>query len=285
MGGASPSAPGLVISALGGLSLSLSGRPVTGLVSRRTEALLVYLACARQPQSREALAGLLWDEHPQTQASGNFRVVVNSLRRSLGPFIEVDRHSITFNYASTFTFDAADFESTARAARRDPRNPDRQLLFRAAGLYRGDFLAGFSLPDGRRFEEWLLLERERLQRLMVETLDALAGAAERDGHYRAGIDIATRLLRMDSLRETTHRRLMRLLTLAGERQAALAQYAACRDVLWAELGVEPDPETHALAERIRARGGEAAQPWVSPRPAPAEVVTGDAVLAPSAYFC
>jgi DNA-binding SARP family transcriptional activator len=279
MGGAYSSPPGLRIGTLGGLSLTLDGRPVNDLVSRRTEALLVYLACARRPQSREALAGLLWDEHSQAQAAGNFRVVVNSLRRSLGPFIAVDRHAIAFNFAGAFTFDAADFEAAARAARRDPRNPDRELLFRAAGLYRGDFLAGFSLPDGRRFEEWLLLERERLQRLMVETLDALAGAAERDGHYRAGIDLATRLLKIDSLRETTHRRLMRLHALAGERPAALAQYAACRDVLWAELGVEPDPETRALAARIRGHGGETA------RPARAKEAPVDIILAPSAYFC
>lgn len=285
MGGASSSAPGLHIRALGGLSLIHNGRPVTDLVSRRTEALLVYLACARQPQSREALAGLLWDEHPQTQAAGNFRVIVNSLRQSLGAFVEVDRHSIAVNFASAFTFDAADFESTARAALRDPRNPDRELLFRAAGLYRGDFLAGFSLPDGRRFEEWLLLERERLQRLMVETLDALAGAAERDGHYRAGIDLATRLLKMDSLRETTHRRLMRLHALAGERQAALAQYAACRGLLRTELDVEPDLETRALAARIRARDEEVAHPLGAARPAAAEVAPVDAVLAPSAFFC
>ena len=285
MGGASSSAPGLHIRALGGLSLTLDGRPVTDLVSRRTVALLVYLACARQPQSREALAGLLWDEHAQTQAAGNFRVIVNSLRRSLGAFVEVDRHSIAVNFAGAFGFDVADFETSARAALRDPRNPDRELLFRAAGLYRGDFLSTFCLPDGRRFEEWALLERERLHRLMVETLDALAGAAERDGHYRAGVDIATRLLKMDSLRETTHRRLMRLHALAGERQAALAQYAACRSILRAELGVEPDPETRALAARIRAHGGKTNQPLVAGRAPSADVAPVDAVLAPSAFFC
>ncbi len=257
MGGPSPTAPGLRIRALGGLSLSLDGRPVTDLVSRRTEAVLVYLACARRPQSREALADLLWDERGQTQAAGNLRVVVNSLRRSLGPFIQVDRYTIGVNPASDFSFDVADFETAAQAALRDANAPDRELLFRAAGLYRGEFLAGLSLPEGRRFEEWAMLERERLRRLQIQVLDALVDAAGRDRHYRAGIDLAMRLLQIDPLRESAHRQLMRLHARLGQRSNALAQYQACERVLRDELDVLPDTETRALAERIRA----ATRPW------------------------
>lgn len=251
MGGAYSSPPGLRIGTLGGLSLTLDGRPVDDLVSRRTEALLVYLACARRPQSREALADLLWDERAQTQAAGNFRVIVNSLRRSLGAFIEANRYSIGMNLASAFTLDVTDFEAAAQAALRDASQPDRALLFQAAGLYRGDFLAGLSLPEGRRFEEWVMLERERLRRLQIEVLDALVDAAGRDRHHRAGVDLATRLLLIDPLRESTHRKLMRFHARLGERSSALAQYQACARVLKEELDVPPDSETRALAERIR----------------------------------
>ena len=251
MGGAYSSPPGLRIGTLGGLSLTLDGRPVDDLVSRRTEALLVYLACARRPQSREALADLLWDERDQTQAAGNFRVIVNSLRRSLGAFVEANRYSIGMNLASAFTLDMADFEAAAQAALRDASKPDRALLFQAAGLYRGDFLAGLSLPEGRRFEEWVMLERERLRRLQIEVLDALVDAAGRDRHHRAGVDLATRLLQIDPLRESAHRKLMRFHARLGERSSALAQYQACARVLKEELDVPPDSETRALAERIR----------------------------------
>ena len=43
---------------------------------------------------------------------------------------------------------------------------------------------------------------------------------------------------------------MRLLAIDGQRSDALAQYATCRRVLQAELGVEPAPETRALYEQI-----------------------------------
>ena len=48
---------------------------------------------------------------------------------------------------------------------------------------------------------------------------------------------------------------MRLLALNGQRSDALAQYATCRRVLQAELGVEPAPETRALYEQYPARAG------------------------------
>ena len=40
----------LTISTLGELSILLDGDPVTGLASRKAEALLVYLACTDRPR-------------------------------------------------------------------------------------------------------------------------------------------------------------------------------------------------------------------------------------------
>ena len=59
------------------------------------------------------------------------------------------------------------------------------------------------------------------------------------------------MLADDPLQEHLHRQVMRLHAAAGHADAALAQYARCREVLRAELGVAPSAETEALAERIR----------------------------------
>ncbi len=236
------SPPRLALQALGGLRLTLAGQPVADLVSRKAEALLIYLACSAHPQPREVLADLLWDDASQTQAAGNLRVLLNSLRRRLAPFLCIERYSLGFNFDSHFSFDVADFEQYVRARQLD----------RAIDLYRGDFLAGFNVNDSRRFEEWVLLERERLQRLAIDTLDELIDTDVRARRYRAGIDHATQLLRIDPLREDAHRQLMLLYARDGQRHAALLQYQTCRSVLHDELDVEPMPETTALAERIKA---------------------------------
>ncbi|MBI5566134.1 MAG: tetratricopeptide repeat protein [Chloroflexi bacterium] len=236
------SPPRLTLHALGGLRLTLDGQPVADLVSRKAEALLIYLACHAQPQPRDVLADLLWDDATQTQAAGNLRVLLNSLRRRLSPFLCIERYSLSFNFDSSFTFDMRDFENCVRS---------RQLE-RAVELYRGDFLAGFNLHDSRRFEEWALLERERSQRLAIDTLDELIDADLRARRYRSGIEHAAHLLRLDPLREDAHRRLMLIYARTHQRHAAWLQFQTCRTILRAELDVEPAPETIHLAQRLKA---------------------------------
>ena len=53
----------------------------------------------------------------------------------------------------------------------------------AVALYRGDFLAQFSLSDSAAFEEWALLQRERLHQLALDALARLAAYHERRGAY------------------------------------------------------------------------------------------------------
>src|SRR5512147_2119122 len=99
------SPPRLTLHALGGLRLTLDGQPVADLVTRKAEALLVYLACSPHAQPRDVLADLLWDDASQTQAAGNLRVLLNSLRRRLSPFLCIARYSLGFNFDSNFAFD------------------------------------------------------------------------------------------------------------------------------------------------------------------------------------
>ena len=59
------------------------------------------------------------------------------------------------------------------------------------------------------------------------------------------------MLREDRARERTHRRLMRLYYLAGDRTGALRQYERCAAALRQELDVEPSRRTSELERRIR----------------------------------
>jgi DNA-binding SARP family transcriptional activator len=61
-----------------------------------------------------------------------------------------------------------------------------------------------------------------------------------------------RLLQDDPLRESVHREVMSLLYRAGDRPAALRQFAVCTEVLQRELEVEPMGETSRLYRRILA---------------------------------
>jgi WD40 repeat protein/DNA-binding SARP family transcriptional activator len=247
----------LEISLLGGLTLKRGGLPVTALASRKAEALLVYLLCTGRAHAREVLADLLWDDRSQSQALANLRVLLTSLRQVLGPYVTITRQAVAFNPNNPYWLDVAELEQGVAAARTQSQGGSLSheaaaQLAQALALYRGDFLLGFYLRDSQSFEEWLVTERERLRLKAFEALHDLVAGYLNLGEYPAGIEQAGRLLQLDSLQEEAHRQLMRLLVYSGQRNAALAQYDACRRILADELGVDPTPETTALYERIRA---------------------------------
>jgi DNA-binding SARP family transcriptional activator/ABC-type sugar transport system substrate-binding protein len=249
----------LRIYTLGGLAIKRDDAPITGFLSRKVEALLVYLACTQRPQSREFLAEFLWHERSQAQAMGNLRWVLFELRQHLSPFLLITRQTVTLNPDCDCWLDVAELDRRIAAITKDwthagslsPEAAGR--LEEALTLYQDDFLAGFSVRECRGFEAWMSLERERLRREVIDALFHLISTYLDRGIYTAGINHATRLLQLDPLLEGAHRQMMRLLARSGQRNAALAQYETCRRLIKAELGIEPDQETTALYQEIRDR--------------------------------
>lgn len=121
-------------------------------------------------------------------------------------------------------------------------------MSQALAHYQDDFLAGFMVNDSQAFEEWVTLERERLRMQVIAAMQNLVAGHMALGSYQEGMGEATRLLQLDPLREESHRQLMRLYAQSGQRSAALQQYEICRQILDAELGVEPTTQTVALVE-------------------------------------
>jgi DNA-binding SARP family transcriptional activator len=60
------------------------------------------------------------------------------------------------------------------------------------------------------------------------------------------------ILRRDRAYERTHRQMMRLHFMAGDRTQAIHQYERCKNALREELDVAPSQRTQELYEQIRA---------------------------------
>ena len=125
------------------------------------------------------------------------------------------------------------------------------LLQSAAACQRGDFLAGFSLGDAPGFDDWATIQREVWHRRLGLILDRLSEIQFAHGEFAGATETASRWIALDALNEIAYRRKMRAHFAAGERGQALETYEACRAILAAELGVEPEPDTATLAESIR----------------------------------
>jgi DNA-binding SARP family transcriptional activator len=253
----------LSIHLLGTLQVSLDGEPITGFRAETAQALLAYLAMhAGVPCHRASLAGLLWSDYGESSALTDLRQALRRLRRAIGdgdaspPFLQTTRTTIALNPESDYWLDVDAFTAALDAVQGHAHRPVEtcavcaQRLGEAVELYRGEFLAGFSL-DSALFEEWVVVERERLHGQALEALGHLAAYHEAQGTYEEAVRYARRALALELWREEAHRALMRVLALSGQRSAALAQYDVCRHILEEDLGVEPGEETTRLYERIR----------------------------------
>src|SRR3954454_6311763 len=148
--------PRLTIELLGRPRISLAGRPLDVRV-RKELALLAYLAVERGHQhSRESILGLLWADASDEAARNNLRVVLAGLRRLLGAagdaFLHAERQHVQFLPGSDHTLDVIAFRRQLADAQAHGHTSLEQCdaclarLAEAVALYRGDFLAGFSLP-------------------------------------------------------------------------------------------------------------------------------------------
>jgi DNA-binding SARP family transcriptional activator len=125
-----------------------------------------------------------------------------------------------------------------------------QHLAEAVALYRGDFLAGFSLPASEPFEEWRLFTQEALHVAMLDALTTLATFHQSRQEQAQTIAYLQRQIELEPWREEAHRALMRFFAERGDRSAALAQYTLCVRLLNEELGAPPSTETDELYEQI-----------------------------------
>jgi len=128
----------------------------------------------------------------------------------------------------------------------EPPGAAAQNLRQAIQLYRGDLLEGF-------YDDWALLERERLRELYLQALEKLIGLDKAAGRYDQALNLALSLTNADPLQEAAHREVMRLYFVLHRPQAALKQFEVCREILDEELAVAPDAETVALAQEIAGR--------------------------------
>ncbi len=268
------------------LRLRLSGAPhlerdaaPLPVQRRKTLALLAYLAVTGRPHSRETLATLLWPENDQSSALANLRRELSRLKDSLGEgALVIDRQQVGLNPQAGLWLDVAAFQDQVKASREQTHYQDGRCgqnlegLKSAVEMVHGDFMAGFTLPDAPRFDDWQFFQAEELRRSLAGALQELIKCLVTRGEYGQAIPYARRWLSLDPLHEPAHRHLMQLYAWSGQQSAALRQFQECQRTLREELNIEPDEETRALHEAIKMR--QLAQPGGVGRPKPSLPQTG-----------
>ena len=264
------------IQLLGGLSARRGEQEILRFQTRKTGALLAYLAYhAKQHHCREALIENLWPEADMHNGRHSLSQALSSLRRQLEPpgvpagsVIQTTNATVRLNPVAVTT-DVSEFASQVQAARQASERGERvSLLRRAIEHYPGDLLPGF-------FEDWVLVERERLTQALFHVLRQVVQDLQKMGESGLALEYALRALSVAPDMEATHYDVMHSYAALGRHADALRLYDKLARMLQREGGRRPSVESRALAKQCRAMV-EITIPAVSgirsvePRPAPPE---------------
>jgi predicted ATPase/DNA-binding SARP family transcriptional activator/uncharacterized protein HemY len=242
------------ITVLGRLRAEREGGALAYFRRQKTGILLAYLAYyLHRTHPRDALIDLLWPDADPSAGRASLSVALSFLRQHLEPpgwppgsVLIADRSSVRLNPDAIAT-DVAAFEAALQEASRAPSQEEQfRWLTEAASWYQGELLPGC-------YDEWALLERERLSEAYVHALTQLLRLLEAEGDLSRALNYARRAVSADPLREESHQELIRLLGAAGQAQAARRQFAELERLLKEELDATPSDETRALVEAPRSR--------------------------------
>ena len=244
----------LTIQLLGELTVRDGDEVVALPPSRKTRALLGYLAATARPQRRERLCELFWDvpDDPRGALRWSLSKLRTILDRPDAVVVAADRNAVALQLAPQ----QVDLLAVRAALRDGIDGAATQILENLASMFRGPFLADLDLPQNPELQSWIAGMREEMQRLHADilvTLDARHAAAP-----ERALPFVRELVQLDPYSEAAWARLVERLHALGRRREADEQHAAAVKAL-AEVG----GATQVLE---RANRPPAVQPEPPPRP-------------------
>jgi DNA-binding SARP family transcriptional activator/pimeloyl-ACP methyl ester carboxylesterase len=210
----------LRISVLGNLAVVRERTRMQLPPSKKTRALLAYLAVTARPHSRARLCAMFWAVPDDPRAA--LRWSLSRLRPLVDeddcPRITADREQVGFDLDRV----TVDILSLRGVARNGADSISTDALRQATEALEGDFLEGLDLPDCQEFQSWCAGEREETQRLRVRLLTALVTRLE--GVPDEALPHARALSLLEPANEAAQATLLRLLRAAGRWREAEEQF-------------------------------------------------------------
>jgi pimeloyl-ACP methyl ester carboxylesterase/DNA-binding SARP family transcriptional activator len=240
--------------------------------SKKTRALLAYLAVTGRTHSRDRLCSMFWPVPDDPRAA--LRWSLSWLR----PLVDerdcrriiADRESVGID----LTHVNVDLLSLRGVARTGIDAIPTDALREAAEALEGDFLEGLELPDCMEFQIWRTGEREAARRLRVRLLAALVDRLE--GVPDQALPHARALSLLEPADEAVHATLVRLLRVSGLAREAEEQFQRAQRCLdesdVARTGALRKAAQVPLQAGAGARAADATPPLPRAEPHPASAV-------------
>lgn len=179
---------------------------------------------------RDEVAGCLWPGATEKHAHGSLRSTLWRVHRQCAGLVAPLGSRLAITGVAT---DVAEWGRIAHDA--------QHAAIDAMPAATGTLLPGW-------YEDWVLLERERLRQLQLHGLEAVALLRLHSQDHAGALEAVLRAVALEPLRESAHRLAVRVHLAEGNVGEARRQYEACRRLLQDELGVAPSPGFRALLQ-------------------------------------
>ena len=204
-----------------------------------SQRLVAFVCLHDGALDRTYLAGRLWGDTHEEQARANLRSSLWRLRQLAGDLILADRGAVALG--ANVDTDVRVLQRLSRSVLQGRTCDPSELDYRQFGH---EFLPGW-------YEDWVILERERMRQLCLHCLEATADALSSTGMFGAAIQALLAAIALDPLRESPQRQLMAVHLAEGNHAEAVRQYDAFARTLAEEIGLEP---SSAMRELLTASG-------------------------------
>lgn len=196
---------------------------------------LIALVALRTVARREEAAGILWPDIPDARANARLRTTLWRLRRSGLDVLSAANGQLLVH--DDVEVDYRDWMAVALPIIDHPGAVGEAHL--GSLRLHGELLPGW-------YDDWILLERERVRQLQLHAQEAAAEQLLRLGRHAAALEFALDALRMEQTRESAHRLVIRVHLAEDNVGEARRQFERCERVLISELGVRPSSQLQAL---------------------------------------
>jgi DNA-binding SARP family transcriptional activator len=239
----------------GHFEILCNGEPVGLGRNGKVLTIFKYLLAHRDRQvSRDHLMEWLWPESSLKNARSSLNVAICTLRRLLSECSAGLRNSILLEEgyyrlcpSVWVVTDVEEFDlryERGRCLEKTNGNEGVAEYERAIELYRGEYLLE------HLYEDWTMIERERLSNAYMDMLERLAVSYKETEQLQKCIRISYRILAKDPGHENAHLLLAEAYALLGSYGRALQQFRLFKGILKSTYGTEPSVETEERFEKV-----------------------------------
>jgi len=241
---ATPALAPLEIIAFGKCQVRRDGHEVLPTWNQLRELFFYLLAGGPQGMRKDQILETFWPEAAPPNANQSFKAAIYRVRQHFCPVI-CEGQWYTVRLPPGSRYDVAEFEHLIELASKPNESAEvrADLCTQAIALYRGDFLAEY-------YSDWCVSERQRLEAAYLRLLAFLGNYHAARGEYEQSLGYYEQSLAQDPLQEIIQCEVMRCYAALGDRGTAIKRYLSLRELLQAELGLDPMPETEALYRQI-----------------------------------